>query len=148
MFSKSKSRTSFFNSVVLLLACAAFSAVIGCGGESVPEGRERMSASGKVTFDGNPVPAGGVSFMHKESGNNGYCMIVDGAYTEEDGKGPVVGENTVTVTGLDMVDGKPLWSGSYSKDVTITKDGFNEDFAIVSSDVQPPDSKYIDVDAE
>jgi len=148
MFSKSSSRTSYFNSVVLLLACAAFSAVIGCGGESVPAGRERMSASGKVTFEGNPVPAGGVLFMHKESGNNGYCTIVNGAYTEEDGQGPVVGENTVTVTGLDMVDGKPLWGGSYSKDVTITKDGFKEDFAIVAADVQPSDSKYIDVDAE
>ena len=95
MLRKSINRTSFINCSVLLLTFAAFSAILGCGGGAdVPPGRERVSASGKVTFDGNPVPAGGVSFMHKESGNTGYCTIVNGAYTEEDGQGPVVGENT------------------------------------------------------
>ncbi len=148
MHSKSISRISFVNCTFSLLVCAVFSSILGCGGESVPAGRERVSASGKVTFDGKPVPAGGVSFMHKESGNSGYCTIVDGTYTEEADQGPVVGENTMTVTGLEMVDGKPLWGGNYSKDVTITKDGFKQDFAIVSSDVQPADSNYIDVDAE
>jgi hypothetical protein len=149
MLRKSINRTSFINCSVLLLTFAAFSAILGCGGGAdVPPGRERVSASGKVTFDGNPVPAGGVSFMHKESGNTGYCTIVNGAYTEEDGQGPVVGENTMSVTGLEMVDGKPLWGGNFSKDVVIGADGFKEDMAILSADVQPPASDYIDVDAE
>ncbi len=86
MLSKSISRISFLNNcTVLLLACAASSAIIGCGGESVPAGRERVSAYGKVSFDGKPVPAGSVSFLHTASGNSGYCPIVNGEYEEEDG---------------------------------------------------------------
>lgn len=46
MLSKSINRTSFLNCTVLLVVGAAFFSVIGCGGESVPAGRERVSASG------------------------------------------------------------------------------------------------------
>ncbi len=54
----------------------------------------------------------------------------------------------MTVMGLEMVDGKPLWGGNYSKDVVIGKDGFKEDMAILSADVQPADKNYINVDDE
>ncbi|MCA9012716.1 MAG: hypothetical protein KDB01_23350 [Planctomycetaceae bacterium] len=148
MLNQSMNRVLFRRYTVLPLLGASIFAIMGCGGESVRPGRERVRASGKVSFDGTAVPAGGVSFQHKQSGNLGYCPIVDGVYQEEDGQGPVIGENTLTVTGLDMVDGKPLWGGVYSKDVTITQDGFQEDFAISSSDVQPKDSNYINVDEE
>jgi hypothetical protein len=148
MVNKSVNRVFDLQCMVLPILCMVTFVIMGCGGEAVRPGRERVRASGKVSFDGTPVPAGGVSFQHKQSGNSGYCPIVDGVYQEEDGQGPVVGENTLTVTGLDMVDGKPLWGGIYSKDVTIGQDGFQEDFAISSSDVQPKDSNYINVDEE
>ena len=148
MVSRSIKRMFARNGMVLPVLCVTMIAMIGCGGETVRPGRERLRASGKVSFDGTPVPAGGVSFQHKQSGNLGYCPIIDGVYQEEEGQGPVIGENTLTVTGLDMVDGKPLWGGIYSKDVTIGPDGFQEDFAITSSDVQPKDSNYINVDEE
>ena len=89
-----------------------------------------------------------MSFLHKASGNTGYCPITNGEYEEEDGQGPVVGENTMTVVGLEMVDGKPLWGGNYSKEVVIGKDGFKEDMTIMAADVQPADKNYINVDDE
>ena len=148
MLNKATSRTSFLHCTAVALGCATFFAIIGCGGDTALPGRDRVSASGKVLFDGKPVPAGGVSFLHKASGNTGYCPITNGEYEEEDGQGPVVGENTMTVVGLEMVDGNPLWGGNYSKEVVIGKDGFKEDMTIMAADVQPADKNYINVDDE
>ena len=131
----------------LMFGLLAFSAIIGCG-DSTPPGPERATASGKVEFDGKPVPAGSVSFIHKESGNMSSCMITNGVYTSEVNEGPVLGENTLSVSGYAVIDGKPLWGGVYSKMVTVAKDGFNEDFSITPAEVKPPDKNYSNPDDE
>ena len=86
-----------------LVACAAF----GCGG-----GNERQTAnlSGQVTFKGQPVPAGYISFMPDvPGGNRGEVKsfpIKNGAYNTADGADPGVypGANVIRISGFD---GKP-----------------------------------------
>lgn len=134
-------KARIFLSLAMLVA-------VGCGGDKGPAGPARASASGKVTFDGKPVVAGSVSFIHKESGNPGMCVIVNGEYKDEEGNGPVIGDNTLSITGLEMIDGKSLWGGVYSKEVTVTKEGFKEDFAITAAEVKPADPNYVNPDDE
>lgn len=134
--------------IFLVLGLTAIIGVAGCGGEGQLPAKNRVKASGKATFDGKPIPAGGIQFSHTASGDMGMCEIEDGLYNVIDNQGPVVGENTMTLVGLDAVDGKPLWGGSYSKVVVIGEDGFTEDLAVSASEVQPANKDYIDVDAE
>jgi hypothetical protein len=72
------------------LAAVAACLFCGCGGE------DGYHVSGKVTFDGKPVPAGMIYFTPDGAQNNegptGYAAIVDGEYdTSADGGKPVAG---------------------------------------------------------
>jgi hypothetical protein len=74
---------------------------VGCGGET--GGR----VTGKVTFNGKPVPAGKVYIRPDSakgnSGPTGYANIKDGAYdtSAEGGRGAVTGPVIFVVEGLD-----------------------------------------------
>ncbi len=94
----------------LLIYCS------GCGGGG--DGPERFDVSGKVTFNGNAVPAGQIVFEpDAEAGNSGpagHATISEGAFdTATDGRGTVGGPHIVRITGLsgpaDSAGIKPLF---------------------------------------
>jgi hypothetical protein len=84
-----------------LLSLVALGSLVGCGGNST------VRVSGKVTFQGKPVPAGKIYFMADGSkGNNGatgFATIVDGEYdtSAEDGSGVTPGPVKVMIDGFD-----------------------------------------------
>ncbi|MCA9118004.1 MAG: hypothetical protein KDA79_23190 [Planctomycetaceae bacterium] len=92
-----------FSSFTVLLALLLLP---GCGSEDT--GPERYAASGTVTFRGEPLASGRITFApDTEKGNSGpagYTMIHDGKYdTDSAGsKSPVAGEHTVLITGYDQ----------------------------------------------
>ncbi len=69
----------------------------GCG----HDGPRRYDLSGNVTFRGQPVPSGTISFDPVEAGTGGgFAFIVDGAYdTADGGRGHLGGEHLVRITG-------------------------------------------------
>jgi hypothetical protein len=75
--------------------------LVGCGGSS------GNRVSGKVTFKGQPVPAGKVMIAPDvakgNSGETGYADIKDGAYdtSAEGGKGAVKGAVVISINGFD-----------------------------------------------
>lgn len=85
-----------------LIACAL--AAAGCGGQ---EGPKRYHVSGQVTWQGNPVPAGTVTFTPDvrkgNSGPQGAAPIRNGRYDTRDagGRGTTGGPQIVSVRGFD-----------------------------------------------
>jgi hypothetical protein len=58
----------------------------------------RTSVSGKVTFDGQPLPAGQIVFEPAGAGRLGIAQISDGAYTMPAANGPTAGKYVVRIT--------------------------------------------------
>ncbi len=86
---------------------AVFVLAVGCS-ESKPE---LAQLSGKVTFKGEPVPAGWISFTPGPGvGSVKVCQIVNGVYdsSKEGEPGIYPGKNQVRIGGFD---GKkiPMW---------------------------------------
>lgn len=141
-----------FSSVASAVSCRTlgllivFGLLVGCGGGEKPKpGRERVSASGKVTFDGAPVPAGFVVFNHKESGTPVNCPISEGEYESVSGEGPIVGANMVTVTALDKAEGgQALFGGMTPKEVAVEAGGYTGDFAFTKDEVTPAAKNEVD----
>lgn len=86
---------------------------LGCGGG----GPEMASVSGKVTYKGQPVPKGTITFASKAGGRNATGQIgSDGSYTlqtENPGDGAQLGEYNVAVAAkeeviLDYIPPKPV----------------------------------------
>lgn len=77
--------------VLVLLVCAPL--VAGCG----PAGPERAEVSGTVTFNGQPVEQGAISFFPAPgvTGPEAGGEIKDGKYHIPKKTGPVVGKNRV-----------------------------------------------------
>ena len=91
--------------VVLALACGL---AAGCGGDNTHR------VSGKVTFNGQPVPAGKIYFTPDaakgNTGPTGYADIKDGAFdtAAAGGRGAVGGPTVVAIEGFDpSAPGKP-----------------------------------------
>jgi hypothetical protein len=105
----------------ILIAALAMCMIGGCG--SSPEGPPRFQISGRVTFDGKPVPKGFISFEpDTQAGNKGPgggAPILNGQYKTERERGVVGGPHLVrivgyggvseTVEGEQLADGKPLF---------------------------------------
>jgi hypothetical protein len=75
---------------------------VACG----PSGPEMASISGKVTYDGKPVPKGTITFIPViPAGRNAVGVIgPDGSYslqTEKPGDGALLGDYTVTISAHD-----------------------------------------------
>jgi hypothetical protein len=91
----------------LTVMAAILGFVVGCSG-SEPQ---KIQVSGKVTFKGQPVPAGFISFMPDASqGNRGEVRVVwikDGMYdsAKEPNPGLYPGPTIISISGFD---GKPL----------------------------------------
>lgn len=96
-------RKRFSGLPVTAMACL-LGLVNGCGS---PSGPARYAVSGKVTYQGMPVPVGEIIFRpDAEAGNEGpgsVATIRDGAYTTESGKGLVGGPYVVEIVGFDGV---------------------------------------------
>ena len=141
-FSKSMVQ-SIFSGVVgrrVITATALYLAVFavsGCGGSDGKPSKPRATASGKATFDGKPIPAGFVTFIHKESGTSASCPISEGEYESVSGEGPLIGDNAVTVSALDKVDGQPLFGGGKPMDVKVEASGYTGDVTLTAEDVKP-----------
>lgn len=99
MLTESRSPNSGRMLLLLVLSAVVQS---GCGGDSGPK---RYGVSGTVTFDGQPVPVGTITFDPDVSKGNrgpqGRARIVDGKYDTgaKDGKGMVGGPHVVTISG-------------------------------------------------
>jgi hypothetical protein len=118
----------------------------GGGGKKEGASKPRVSASGKVEFDGNPIPAGTVSFMNLQTGNIAVCPIYNGSYSSKRGEGPNPGENTVNIVGRESEDGDPMWAGAWTKKVTVDESGYKGDFSISSDQVRPFDPSKVEID--
>ncbi|PQO38674.1 hypothetical protein C5Y96_01970 [Blastopirellula marina] len=111
-----------------------FLAAGGCGA-----GDSSVHLTGHVTYDGQPVPRGTITFSPDgKQGNTGHgskAIITDGAYTTQESFGLVGGPHVVRIEGFDGVangdnlDGKllfppheesydlPMESGEYDFDI-------------------------------
>jgi hypothetical protein len=73
--------------------------LVGCGKAPVGNG-----VSGKVTFNGSPIPAGTIYFEPDAgaTGSQGVAKIVDGAYdTRSTGMGVTAGKTRVRIEGFE-----------------------------------------------
>lgn len=117
-----------------LIATIGLSAA-GCG----PSGPPSYEISGKVTYLGQPLPAGTVSFAPDTSkGNNGpgyNVNVKDGWYCSAPGKGIVGGPYKVKIFGFDGKPvpqfplGKPLFP-PYNTEVDLPAKNSTHDFDI------------------
>ena len=82
----------------------ACSLVLGCGGSSY-DGPPRHSLQGNVTYNGQAVPSGSISFEPDTSkGGKGPGLMTeirDGHYTTPSDRGVVSGATIVHITGND-----------------------------------------------
>ena len=81
---------------------AALLLLAGCGQSGPPQ----FHVTGEVTWRGQPVPAGMITFTpdarQGNSGPQGFAAIHDGHYsTRQDWRGPVSGPHVVAVAGYD-----------------------------------------------
>jgi hypothetical protein len=111
--------------------------ILGCGGN---EGPPRYEVSGSVTYDGQPVPAGEVTFEPDASqGNQGpgsIAQIKDGQYRTERNSGVVGGPYIVRIVGFDgrpageSLIGTPLFDEPHETTVEFPKQNTTHDFHI------------------
>lgn len=115
---------------------------IGCGGSE-----NGLQVSGKVTFKGNPVPAGMVYIMPDSakgnSGQSGYAVINNGAYdtAAEGGRGAAAGAVVIAVEGID-----PNPPANAEPDVTTTV--LFPRYEMKAELAKSPSEQNIDVPAE
>ena len=129
----------FFGVAVLILGLALLQ---GCG-----SGQKKMALTGKATFNGNPIPAGTITFDPDEKKENkgpqGRATIKDGVYKTDADFGPVSGPNIVRIEGYDgkpyndaggisITTGKRLFP-AFQTDYDIPKDATTKDFNVTES---------------
>lgn len=133
--------------MIFPLCLALVGAMSGCGGGAA-DGHvtERVNVSGTVKFDGQPLPAGTVTFMNHQTGNMAICEIDDGEYENESGEGPNPGTNTVQIMGKESADGNPMWARPWTKEINVGDSDFEQDFEIQSSEVEPFDPSSVRID--
>jgi hypothetical protein len=116
----------------------------GCGGGATPPAAPRAEAAGKVTFDGQPIPSGIVTFQHEKLST--ACTIENGSYVSAPGKGPAIGPNNVIVVGYDGPNGKPLWGGTWQTKVDVPAGKLEKDFAVAKNQVRKFDPRILSDD--
>lgn len=103
------------SAMVLLLAMVL---AVGCGGPGA-DGPVRYAVSGRVTYEGSPVPMGFIEFLpdtsQGNSGPGGGAPIRNGAYEADASRGVVGGPYIVRIRGTDGVptteEGEELLEG-------------------------------------
>ena len=115
-------------------------ALLGCGRS---DGPRRYEVSGRVTFQGEPVPVGLVQFVPDTSQDNHgpatSAAIEDGRFRTPRGKGIVGGPHVVIVTGSDGVPfdspegiqsrGKALFP-AYRHSIVLPHESSEQDFEV------------------
>jgi hypothetical protein len=132
-----RTKSTIATAALFLLASLA----VGCGGGT----GNRLS--GKITFNGQPVPAGKIYIVPDTSKGNkgeaGYADIVNGTYdtSAEGGKGGVTGAVIIKIEGIDP---KPPPGAEPDVTSTVLFSGYEEkaDLPAAASE------KNIDVPAE
>jgi hypothetical protein len=156
MFRFSRSAGLLAPSTLAALICCLS---LGCGGTG-------HRVSGKVTFQGQPVPAGKIYFTPDSSKGNsgpaGYAEIRNGEYdtSSSGGRGVTGGPVIVSIEGFDPsakpekadkedkagdVTAKQLFP-KYEVAVELPKGSATKDFDVPASAANPPkkDTKFID----
>lgn len=115
------------HAALLLLAIATMLA--GCR----PAGPARFQITGKVAFDGRPVPSGLIRFeadaTQGNSGPVGYASIKDGRYTtaEQGSKGALKGPLVAIMTGgpapSPQVEFPEMWFTDYTAKIVLEPTG-------------------------
>lgn len=130
---------------VLLVLGAAFASVSGCGrGDG-----SRFHLSGNVTYGGQPIPTGSVTFIPDGSqGNSGPAVstpIENGRFdTRSSGAGHVGGPHIVKITALDGTSddeffpkGLPMFP-DYEMPLDLPKQNETRDLEVPSDWITPP----------
>ena len=140
MKKNSMKRPAFFARITMCVAAACLVTAVGCNRSGV----DRHNLSGKVTFQGRPVPAGRIVFEPDAAKGNrgpqGITMIEDGQYsTEKFGKGAVAGALIVRIEGFEKPaattaadensEAKPLFP-TYITHIELGKEDSTFDFDI------------------
>ena len=116
------------------MALAVAFGAAGCGGGPP------YHVSGKVTFDGKPVPLGRIYFdpdsRHQNTGASGYTDIKDGEYdTSRGGRGVTGGPTVVRIQGFKKEGadesgfGPPLFA-EYTVQVDLPRGSSTKDFEV------------------
>lgn len=128
---------------VLCLLLGLVLSILGCG--SSQDGPTRYHLSGKVTYDGKPVPKGFIRFDPAEGnpGPGSGAEIKDGEFETPDGKGIIGGPHQVVITGWDGVpyeesgetveDGKQLFP-EYRTNFDFPKDDGEQIFEVPNAE--------------
>ena len=82
-----------------LFLAAVFLFCFGCSRGSTVE---RFQLSGTISYEGEPIPFGWITFA-PENGPGAVADIEDGKYTTPDGWGTVGGKHTLEIVGFDGV---------------------------------------------
>lgn len=116
------------------LMFALVTTLAGCG----PRGPERFQLTGKVTFDGRPVPSGLIRFeadaTQGNSGPVGCATIKDGRYTtaEQGSKGALKGPLVAIMTGgpapNQQVEFPVMWFTDYTTKIVLEPTGWATTF--------------------
>lgn len=125
--------------------CCVSMVAAGCGGNGAnPKvaAKPKASADGKVTFDGNPVVAGTISFTNIETGNSGSGKITDGTYTVKVADGANPGQNAVVIIAKEKAGEDDKWQWAGKADVPAA--GYKGDFAITKKQIKPVRKKLVD----
>lgn len=127
-----------------MLVCGSLAFAAGCSGRQ--EGPQRFQVSGRITFDGKPVPAGRITFEPNtaagNSGPGGYGNIVKGHFTTYPRMGAVGGPQLVRIIGFDgipageLVEGRPLFE-EYRTTVELPAKTATIDFDVPASAAGP-----------
>lgn len=124
--------------VALILSAAAGILIAGCRGSKL------YDVSGRVTYDGKPVPAGVIyfdpDFTKQNDGPQGYALIKDGSYSTaaQGGRGVAGGPHVVRIEGFDgkpgaeLPLGKPLFT-DYHEARDLPRARSEQDFTVLSN---------------
>lgn len=125
------------------MMCCLIAACTGCGDSGPP----RYNLSGKVTYGGQPIPKGSITFMPDSTlGNSGMAASVeisDGEFdTSRRDQGHVGGPHVVKITGLDgkaspeFPNGVPMFPDFEIK-IDLPKEESTKDFEVPADWVNP-----------
>ena len=102
--------TDSFRSAAIVTAVVVLTTCLGCGSKT-------KTLTGKITFDGNPLDQGQITFEPKGLGKMSVAQIVEGTYTLPDKFGLVPGDYVVRITS-ERPTGAKVKPASYSQDQT------------------------------
>lgn len=130
-------QTQYYQFGFLIFLCS----VVGCGGSS--SDLTKYDYSGTVTFDGNPIPVGYISFEPDSvPGPGSMAKIIDGHYETPTGKGLLGGPYRILISGFEgngspeaLGDGTPIFVDYHLK-MTLPEESKTQNFEITSIDIK------------